>query len=67
VNGGKQILYWREQTTFDVFSPAGQYLGRVALPQQAVLLAINGNRLYVRAKGPDDEDRLVVLRLDVPG
>jgi sugar lactone lactonase YvrE len=65
-NGGKQILYWRERTTFDVFSPGGQYLGRVALPQQSILLTISGNRLYVLGKGPDDEDRLLVLRLDIP-
>jgi hypothetical protein len=65
-NGGKQILYWRERTTFDVLSPAGQYLGRVALPQQSILLAISGNKLYTRGKGPDDEDRIVVFRLDVP-
>jgi hypothetical protein len=65
-NGGKQILYWRERTTFDVFSARGQYLGRVALPQQSVLLAISGDRLYTRAKGPDDEDRLVILRLEYP-
>ena len=65
-NGGKQILWWRERTTYDVFSPQGQYLGRVALPEQSVLLAISGNRLFTRGMGPDDEERIVVLRLDVP-
>ena len=65
-NGGKQILYWRERTTYDVFSPQGQYLGRVALPQESVLLAISGNRLYTRGRGPDDEERIVVFRLAIP-
>ena len=65
-DGGKQILYWRERTTFDVFSPQGRYLGRVALPQESILLAISGNRLYTLGRGQDDEDRLVVFRLDVP-
>lgn len=64
-DGGKQILRWRERTTYDVFSPAGQYLGRVTLPEETVLLAIQGNRLYTRGRGPDDEERLVIYRLDV--
>jgi hypothetical protein len=62
-DGGKQILHWREATTYDVFSPQGQYLGRVALPQQSVLLAISGSRLYTRGRGPDDEERIVVFRI----
>ena len=64
-DGGKQILHWRERTTYDVFSPAGQYLGRVALPAETVLLAIQGNRLYTRGRGPDDEERIVVYRLAI--
>jgi hypothetical protein len=65
-NGGKQILYWRERNSYDVFSPQGQYLGRVTLPQESALLAIRGDRLYTRGKGPDDEERVVVYRLAVP-
>ncbi|HZI30275.1 MAG TPA: 6-bladed beta-propeller [Gemmatimonadaceae bacterium] len=65
-NGGKQILFWRERTTYDVFSSKGQYLGRVTLPEETVLLAIQGNRLYTRGRGPDDEERLAVYRLAVP-
>ena len=63
-DGGKQILHWRERTTYDVFSPTGQYLGRVALPEETVLLAIQGNRIYTRGRGPDDEERLVIYRLE---
>jgi hypothetical protein len=65
-DGGKQILHWRERTTYDVFSPTGQYLGRVALPAETVLLAIQGNRLYTRGRGPEDEERIVVYRLAIP-
>jgi len=65
-DGGKQILHWRERTTYDVFSPQGQYLGRVALPEQSVLMAIRGNRLFTRGKGHDEEDRLVVFRMMIP-
>lgn len=65
-DGGKQILRWRERTTYDVFSTTGQYLGRVALPAESVLLAIQGNRIYTRGRGPDDEERVVVYRVAVP-
>jgi hypothetical protein len=64
--GGKQILHWRERTTYDVFSPTGVYMGRVALPAETVLLAVRGNRIYTRGRGPDDEERVVVYRLEVP-
>jgi hypothetical protein len=66
-DGGKQILHWRERTTYDVFSAGGQYLGRVALPAESVLLAIQGDRLYVRGRGPDDEEWVIRYRLDVGG
>jgi sugar lactone lactonase YvrE len=65
-NGGKQILYWRERTTYDVFAPDGRYLGRVALPEESQLLTISGNRLYTLGRGRDGEERLVVFRLDIP-
>ena len=56
-------LTWKERTTYDVFSPAGAYLGRVAFPAETELLAIRDHRLYTRSKGPDGEDRVVVYRL----
>lgn len=40
-------------------------LGRVALPEETVLLAIQGNRLYTRGRGLDDEERMAIYRLDV--
>jgi hypothetical protein len=65
-DGRPQLLFWRERTTFDVFSHAGVYLGRVVLPAETILLDINGNRLLTRGKGPDGEDRVIIYRLDVP-
>jgi hypothetical protein len=62
----RPLLTWKERTTYDVFSPAGEYLGRVAFPAETVLLAIRDNRLYTLTKGPDGEDRIVVLRLQMP-
>lgn len=62
----RPLLTWKERTTYDVFSPTGAYLGRVGLPAQTTLLAIRDSRLYTLTKGPDGEDRVVVLRMQVP-
>lgn len=58
------LVTWRERSTYDVFSPAAAYLGRVVLPAEGVLMAIRDNRLWVRTKGPDDEDRVTVFRIE---
>lgn len=58
------LVTWRERSTYDVFAPEGQYLGRVVLPVEGVLMAIRDDRLWVRTKGPDDEDRVTVFRID---
>jgi hypothetical protein len=65
-DGRPQLLFWRERTTYDVFSSAGDYLGRVALPAETVLLDIQDNRLLTRGKGPDGEDRVLIYRMTVP-
>jgi hypothetical protein len=62
----RPLLTWKERTTYDVFSSAGEYLARIALPAETVLLAIRDNRLYTRTKGPDGEDRIVVLKMQIP-
>lgn len=62
----RPLLTWKERNRFDVFSLAGEYLGRVTLPPETVLLAIRDNRILTRGKGPDGEDRVIIYRLDVP-
>jgi hypothetical protein len=62
----RPLLTWKERTTYDVFSPTGDYLGRVGLPAETVVLAIRDNRILVRGKGPDGEDRVVVYRIATP-
>lgn len=57
-------LTWKERNRFDVFAPTGEFLGRVTLPPETVLLAIHDDRLLARGKGPDGEDRVVVYRID---
>lgn len=56
-------LTWRERNTYDVFSATGAYLGRIPLEHEAEMLTIRGDRIYVREKGPDWEDRISVYRL----
>jgi len=59
-------LTWQERNRFDVFSPTGDYLGRVTLPAETVLLAVRDNRILIRGKGADGEDRVMVYRISLP-
>jgi hypothetical protein len=63
----RPLLTWKEGTTYDVFSPAGAYLGRIQLPAQAVLLDVWQDRLLLRTKGEEGEDRVAVYRMMTPG
>lgn len=63
----RPVLTWKERTTYDVFSPAGAYLGRIRLPAQTVMLAVRGDRLLARTKGQEGEDRVAVYRLATSG
>lgn len=64
-DGRPTLLFWKERTTYDVFSGAGQYLGRVSLTAESELLDIRDNRLLVRGKGADGEDRVLVYRMAI--
>jgi hypothetical protein len=56
-------ITWREVATFEVLSATGQYLGRVVLPNNSVLLAARGNRIWLRTEGESGEHLLVAYRL----
>ena len=43
-------LSWREQATYDVFSPDGRFLGRLQLPWNTMLLSVRGDRVFLLAK-----------------
>jgi hypothetical protein len=62
----RPLLTWKERTTYDVFSPAGAYLGRIQLPAQAVLLDVYQDRLLLRTKGQEGEDHVAVYRILTP-
>lgn len=56
-------LTWWERNAFDVFTGAGQYLGRVTLPAQHRLVDSRGDRIWAVSEGPDGEERIVVFRI----
>ncbi len=56
-------LYWQQPATYDVLSRTGDYLGRVVLPMRSRFMAAQGNRLWVRIKGADDEDIIRVYTM----
>ena len=59
----RPLLTWKERTTYDVFSSAGTYLGRLQLPPDAQILTIRASRVFLRTKGEEDEDRVAVFRI----
>ncbi len=59
-------LTWRERNVYDVFAPAGNYLGRVELPANTSIVSFQRDRVWLLSKGPDDEDILTVSRIDTP-
>jgi hypothetical protein len=56
-------LVWRQNATYDVFDPMGVYLARVALEPNSQLLWAQRDRIWVLAKGADDEERIISYRL----
>ena len=62
-SGPTKRLTWRERTTFDVFARDGAFLGRVQLPPESSLLSARGNRLWVEARGENDEPMIKCYRI----
>lgn len=56
-------LTWRQPEVYEIFSDKGDYLGRVELPDKIAFLSARGNRMWARAKGPDDEDIIRVYTM----
>jgi hypothetical protein len=57
-------LTWREPRTFDVFDPAGRFLGTVAAPRNTRFLYARGNQLWGVTRGEFDENYVVRYRLE---
>jgi hypothetical protein len=56
-------ITWFERATFEVFSVAGRYLGRVVLPPKHELIAVSGDRIWTYTSGPDDEIRIGIFKM----
>jgi len=51
----RPLLTIRERNTYDVFSPRGKELGTVELAPHTILIAIRGDRIYVRREAEGGE------------
>ncbi|NOT06813.1 MAG: hypothetical protein HOP28_01270 [Gemmatimonadales bacterium] len=64
----RPLLTIRETTTYEIFQPSGAFLGRVVLPQASVLLAVHGDRVWVKSEVTRGENVLVRYRVTgLPG
>jgi hypothetical protein len=61
--GTRPQISWHERNTFEVFSPSGQYLGRLALPAEHQLLDARGDRVWALTYGPNGEEQIVVFQI----
>jgi hypothetical protein len=50
----RPIRRFRERQTYDVFEPSGEFLGRLTIPDRAVLLAMEGDYLWLRSLDEND-------------
>lgn len=58
------LLTMREPNTFDVVSPRGEYLGRVVLPFDTILMAVQGQRIWTLHEPGGEAQRIIVYRLE---
>jgi len=56
-------ITWREPRTFDVFEPAGRFLGTVVMPRHTTVWLRRGNLMWGTVRGEFDETCVVRLRL----
>jgi hypothetical protein len=54
---------WQETTAFDVFEPAGDFVGTVALPERSIFAAANGDLLWLVVLDDFDVPTLVRFRI----
>lgn len=60
---GDGVWRWREHPDWDVISPEGEFLGRVRLPDGAMLRAARGRTVVATVLGEFDETYVVVFEL----
>ena len=58
---------WREPPTFDVFEPAGRFLGTVTLPWNAAFHDAQDRQVWATVRGESDEAYVVRFRVETGG
>jgi hypothetical protein len=58
---------WREPPTFDVFEPAGHFLGTVTLPWNAMFYDAKGRHIWATIRGESDEPYVARFRVESAG
>jgi hypothetical protein len=56
-------ISWFADPVYEVFDQSGRFLGRIALPPETSLLAVQRNRIWLRTEGPAGEPVIAVYRI----
>jgi hypothetical protein len=59
----RPLLTWREANVYDLFDLRGRYLGQVTLPPQSQLMAVSGDRIWVKTEAEGGEFILTRYRI----
>ncbi len=60
----RPLLTIREVNVYDLFDLRGRYLGQLSLPPQSVLMAVSGDRIWVRTEAEGGEHILTRYRIN---
>jgi hypothetical protein len=58
---------WREPPTFDVFEPAGRFLGTITLPWNAMFHDAKDRQIWATIRGESDEEYVTRFRVESAG
>jgi hypothetical protein len=59
----RPLLTIREVNVYDLFDLRGRYLGQLSLPPQSMLMAVSGDRIWVRTEAEGGEFILTRYRI----
>lgn len=59
----RPLLTMREVNVYDLFDLRGRYLGQLSLPPQSLIMAVSGDRVWVRTEAPGGEYILTRYRI----
>ena len=65
-NRDQPVRRFRTPVAYEVFSPDGEFLGRIELPARTRLVEADGNLLWALARDPDGLPAVVRFRIEPP-